>query len=99
RKALDNNELVLFYQPLVDAATKGVVGFEALVRWQHPELGLLSPAHFISAAEVSGLIVPIGAWVLRTACKQAKIWQKRVDSDLQVAVNLSARQFQQPNLV
>ena len=99
RRALENDELVLHYQPLVSAMTRQVVGFESLVRWQHPEQGLLSPAHFISTAEMSGLIVPIGTWVLQTACKQAKLWQKRSDTDLYVAVNLSARQFQQPNLV
>ena len=99
RRALENDELVLHYQPLVSALTRQVVGFESLVRWQHPEQGLLSPAHFISTAEMSGLIVPIGLWILRTACMQAKLWQKRSDRDLYVAVNLSARQFQQPNLV
>lgn len=99
RRALENEELVLFYQPLIEASTKQVVGLEALIRWQHPELGLLSPAHFINAAELSGLIVPIGAWVLSTACKQLKLWHKRIDSNLRVSVNLSARQFQQTNLV
>jgi diguanylate cyclase (GGDEF)-like protein len=98
RKALSHRDFVLFYQPVVDMRTKGIVGVEALIRWKHPELGLLSPAHFISAAESSGLIIPIGDWVLRTACKQTKMWQKKIDSDLTVAVNLSARQFQQPNL-
>ena len=98
RKALSNDELVLHYQPLVDISSKSIVGLEALIRWNHPERGLLSPAHFISAAEVSGLIVPIGNWVLVTACRQLKIWQKRIDPDLTVAVNLSARQFQQGNL-
>jgi diguanylate cyclase (GGDEF)-like protein len=99
RRAVENDELVLFYQPLVLAETKRVVGVEALIRWQHPDLGLLSPAHFISAAELSGLIVPIGNWVLRTACRQTKLWQKRIDPDLSVSVNLSARQFQQANLI
>ncbi|MEO6259302.1 MAG: diguanylate cyclase, partial [Thermoanaerobaculia bacterium] len=98
RRALSQNELVLHYQPLVDASSRNIVGLEALIRWNHPELGLLSPAHFISAAEVSGLIVPIGNWVLLTACRQLKTWQKRIDPDLTVAVNLSARQFHQGNL-
>jgi diguanylate cyclase (GGDEF)-like protein len=98
RKALSHRDFVLFYQPVVDINSKNVVGVEALIRWKHPELGLLSPAHFISAAETSGLIIPIGDWVLRTACRQAKLWQKKIDSELTVAVNLSARQFQQPNL-
>ena len=98
RKAISQNELVLHYQPLVDLSDKSIGGLEALIRWNHPELGLLSPAHFISAAEVSGLIVPIGNWVLLTACRQLKLWQKRIDPDLTVAVNLSARQFHQGNL-
>jgi EAL domain-containing protein (putative c-di-GMP-specific phosphodiesterase class I) len=98
RKAISHRELVLFYQPVADMKTKNIVGVEALIRWKHPELGMLSPAHFISVAEMSGLIIPIGDWVLRTACKQTKMWQKRIDSELTVAVNLSARQFQQPNL-
>jgi diguanylate cyclase (GGDEF)-like protein len=99
RKALSHRELVLFYQPVADMRTKSIVGVEALIRWQHPERGLVSPAHFISVAESSGLIIPIGEWVLHTACRQTKIWQKRIHSDLTVAVNLSARQFQQPNLI
>jgi len=99
RKALSQKELVLYYQPVVEVSSKNIIGVEALIRWNHPELGLLSPAHFISTAETSGLIVPIGNWVLRTACHQVKMWQKRIDSDLTVAVNLSARQFQQANIV
>ncbi len=99
RKALSNDELVLFYQPQVDAKSRAIVGVEALIRWRHPELGLLSPAHFISLAEASGLIVPIGEWVIRTACKQVKQWQRKFDHDITVAVNLSARQFQQPDVV
>ena len=74
RRAIEHHELVLHYQPLIDAQSRAILGVEALIRWQHPELGLLSPAHFISVAEVSGLIVPIGEWVLLTACKQAKSW-------------------------
>jgi len=99
RKALSHRELVLFYQPVAHMKTKNIVGVEALIRWKHPEMGMVSPAHFISVAESSGLIIPIGDWVLHTACKQAKLWQKKIDSELTVAVNLSARQFQQPNLV
>jgi diguanylate cyclase (GGDEF)-like protein len=98
RKALSHRELVLYYQPVCDMKTKNVVGVEALIRWRHPEMGLVSPAHFIPVAETSGLIIPIGDWVLRTACRQTKLWQKRIDPELTVAVNLSARQFQQPNL-
>ncbi len=99
RRALVQDELILHYQPLVAVETHRVAGFEALIRWNHPEQGLLSPAHFISVAEVSGLIVPIGQWVLRTACQQVKTWQKKFDHDLLMSVNLSARQFQQPDLV
>src|SRR5207248_9944969 len=91
RKALSHRELVLYYQPVAYMRTKSIVGVEALIRWQHPEMGLVSPAHFISVAEASGLIVPIGEWVLRTACRQVKLWQKRIDDDLTVAVTLSAR--------
>ncbi len=98
RQALQNRELVVHYQPLIDLATGRVRGAEALLRWQHPELGVVMPGDFISLAEVSGLIVPIGQWVLRTACAQASAWQKS-GYPLSVAVNLSARQFQQADLV
>ncbi|GAC1428823.1 MAG: hypothetical protein NVSMB68_00910 [Thermoanaerobaculia bacterium] len=94
RRALSGNEMVLHYQPQIDAKSGAIVGVEALVRWQHPELGLLSPAHFISVAETSGLIVPIGEWILRTACAQLKSWQRKIAHEFTVAVNLSARQFQ-----
>ncbi len=97
RRALSNDELVLYYQPLVDVVSGDIFGMEALVRWKHPQLGLLNPDRFIPAAEQSGLIVPIGKWVLREACRQAKEWQRRGRS-LLVAVNLSARQFQEPDL-
>ena len=99
RKALSQHELALYYQPLVEARTGAMIGVEALVRWLHPELGLLAPIHFIGAAEKSGLIVPIGEWILRTACKQLRAWHRKVDRDLTMSVNLSARQFQQPDLV
>ena len=99
RRALKQKELVVYYQPLIDLASGSIFGVEALVRWKHPELGLLLPAHFVSAAEVSGLIIPIGDWVLRTACRQAFIWNKRLDTELTVSVNLSARQFSQPDLL
>ncbi|HEY6844353.1 MAG TPA: EAL domain-containing protein [Thermoanaerobaculia bacterium] len=99
RKALSHRELVLYYQPVADIRTKAIVGVEALIRWRHPDMGMVSPAHFISVAETSGLIIPIGDWVLRTACRQTKLWQKRIDPELTVAVNLSARQFAQANLV
>jgi diguanylate cyclase (GGDEF)-like protein len=99
RRALKQKELAVHYQPLIDLVTETIVGVEALVRWQHPQLGLLSPSHFVSAAEASGLIIPIGDWVLRTACRQATIWNERLGTELTVSVNLSARQFSQPDLV
>jgi diguanylate cyclase (GGDEF)-like protein len=98
RRALERQEFEVYYQPRVDINTGGVVGMEALVRWQHPEMGLVLPSEFIPLAEDTGLIVPIGEWVLRTACAQAVAWQKAGSAPLSLAVNLSARQFQQPNL-
>ncbi len=98
RQALQNRELVLHYQPLIELATGRIRGAEALLRWQHPELGLVPPGEFISIAEVSGLIVPIGQWVLQTACAQAAAWRES-GYPLSVAVNLSSRQFQQADLV
>ncbi len=98
-KALEKTEFLLHYQPTVDVATNRIVGMEALVRWNHPEMGLVPPGRFISHAEESGLIVPIGEWVLKTACKQNKEWQEKGCPPLRVAVNLSARQFKQKNLV
>ncbi|MFP4013546.1 MAG: EAL domain-containing protein [Chitinispirillaceae bacterium] len=98
RKALKRNELVNFYQPQLDLATGRVSGMEALIRWKHPELGMISPAQFVPIAEETGLILPIGEWVLRTACKQAKMWHKDY-KNLVISVNLSARQFQQQDLV
>jgi diguanylate cyclase (GGDEF)-like protein len=97
RKALRNRELTLYYQPLVDVHSGVVFGAECLIRWDHPELGLLPPDRFIPTAESSGLIVPIGNWVMREACKQARAWQVR-GHELVVSVNLSPRQFQQPDL-
>jgi predicted signal transduction protein with EAL and GGDEF domain len=96
--ALERNEFLLHYQPQVDLRTGEIAGMEALVRWQHPELGLVSPAMFIPVAEDSGLIVSIGEWVLRTACAQNKAWQLAGFKPISVAVNLSARQFRQPDL-
>ncbi|MTW09123.1 EAL domain-containing protein [Pseudoduganella eburnea] len=99
RNALERNEFVLHYQPQVDLESGAIVGMEALLRWQHPELGMVPPARFIGLAEETGLIVPIGAWVLRTACLQARALQDAGFSGLRMAVNLSARQFAQPELV
>jgi diguanylate cyclase (GGDEF)-like protein/PAS domain S-box-containing protein len=99
RRALANNEFVVHYQPLVDHAQGRVSGVEALIRWQHPELGLVSPDDFIPIAEMTGLIVPIGPWVLRAACTQVRAWQLSGFPGLGVSVNLSARQFVHPELV
>jgi diguanylate cyclase (GGDEF)-like protein/PAS domain S-box-containing protein len=95
RLALKKNELFLMYQPQMDLATGRITGLEALLRWQHPELGLVSPDKFIRIAENSGLIVPIGLWVLRTACSQARRWLDEGLLSMPVAVNVSAVQFRQ----
>jgi diguanylate cyclase (GGDEF)-like protein len=95
RRALDRDELVLHYQPRVDLRSGKIVSMEGLIRWQHPQLGLVSPAQFIPLAEETGLIEPIGAWVLRTACAQNKAWQDEGLARIPVAVNLSARQLRQ----
>lgn len=104
RRALEREEFRVHYQPIVDLETGSITEVEALVRWQHPQRGLVPPAEFIPAAEETGLIVPIGRWVLEQACKQALEWQKQYppqpgDPPLKVSVNLSARQFQHPQLV
>ncbi|KOS68033.1 hypothetical protein AEA09_05350 [Lysinibacillus contaminans] len=98
-KALDNDELFLEYQPQIDLQTGRITGVEALIRWQHPEKGWISPGTFIPIAEESGLIIPIGQWVLETACYQVKLWEKEGLPPLKVAVNLSLGQLFQQDLV
>ncbi|MDQ8730555.1 EAL domain-containing protein [Bradyrhizobium sp. LHD-71] len=99
RRAMDDKELWLQYQPKVDVATGRISGVEALLRWTHPVLGLIEPATFIPVAEEAGLIVPIGKWVLRTACAQIAEWQREGLVGLSVAVNLSPRQFTHDQLL
>jgi diguanylate cyclase (GGDEF)-like protein/PAS domain S-box-containing protein len=96
RHALDHNELRVFYQPIVDTATGIPRGLEALVRWQHPQRGLVAPLDFIAIAEETGLIVDLGRWVLETACRQGAIWQRRFDRPLKMFVNVSGRQIADP---
>ena len=96
RKAIANDEFELYYQPLVKLETERICGFEALIRWKHPARGTISPLEFIPMAEETGhLIVPIGEWVLRQACREAATWP----SDIRVAVNVSPAQFRKPGLV
>ncbi|MDQ2866724.1 MAG: EAL domain-containing protein [Candidatus Eremiobacteraeota bacterium] len=97
RRALDLDEFVVFYQPQVDLRTGAVISVEALVRWNHPKSGLIQPSNFIPSAEISGLIVPLGDWVLATAAKQVRAWHGEL-GPLRLAVNLSGRQFHQPDL-
>ncbi len=99
RQAIKRQEFLLHYQPRVDLVSGEITGTEALVRWQHPVQGLLYPTTFIPVAEESGLIVPLGEWVLRTACEQNKAWQLAGLKPVSIAVNLSARQFKQQDLV
>ncbi len=98
-RALERDEFMINYQPKVNIKTGEIKGMEALVRWNHPELGLVSPSKFIPIAEDTGLIMPIGEWVLKTACAQNQAWIASGLSAIPVAVNLSLRQFQQPDLV
>ena len=101
RRGVERNEFFLLYQPIISLQTQRLAGFEALVRWQHPERGLVSPVEFIPLAEETGLIVPIGHWVMQEACQQLKEWQQAYPASfpLQMSVNLSSRQFTQPNLI
>ncbi|HEV7746637.1 MAG TPA: EAL domain-containing protein [Pyrinomonadaceae bacterium] len=99
RRAIEADELRLYYQPQVDLRTHQIVGVEALVRWQHPELGLLQPSRFIPLAEDTGLIAPLGEWGLREACRQLVLWQQDGLDALRISVNVSPCQFQQKNFV
>lgn len=96
--ALERGEFSLYYQPKIDVASRAIVGVEALIRWRHPDLGLVSPAEFIPLAEETGLIIPIGEWVLREACAQIRAWQSAGLTPAPIAVNLSARQFHQQDI-
>ncbi|MBF0124826.1 MAG: EAL domain-containing protein [Magnetococcales bacterium] len=98
RHATDRNELRLFYQPQIDLRTGELIGAEALVRWQHPHRGLISPLEFIPVAEETGLIVPIGNWVLRTACQQIASWRDQHITPVRIGVNISALQFKKQDL-
>lgn len=102
RHAVERDQLVAVYQPKVDLSVGEIAGFEALLRWRHPELGMISPAQFIPLAEETGLILPAGEWILRQACRQMKIWQQKFGTAaeaLAISVNLSARQLSDPNLL
>jgi diguanylate cyclase (GGDEF)-like protein len=98
RRAIRNEEFLVHYQPRVSVDSLTVTGVEALVRWQHPQLGLIPPSEFIPLAEDTGLIVPIGEWVLRTACLQGRRWRDQGFAPIQIAVNISARQFHDRDL-
>jgi EAL domain-containing protein (putative c-di-GMP-specific phosphodiesterase class I) len=99
RKALGNNEFIVYYQPIILMETNKIIGFEALVRWQHPDRGLLSPLDFMTVAEETGLIIPIGEWVIYEACRQLRQWQEQFPRyrDLTVSVNISSRVFSRPD--
>jgi diguanylate cyclase len=98
RRALENNEFEVYYQPQVDQRTREAVCMEALIRWRHPDRGLVSPLDFIPLAEETGLIIPIGAWILKESCRQCVEWHSMGFSNLKIAVNLSGKQFNQENL-
>ena len=99
RRALERQEFVLYYQPKIDLHSNRIVGAEALIRWQHPERGLLGPSHFMDIAEDCGLILPIGRWVLREACLQARAWRQAGLPPIAVAVNTSALEFNAPDFL
>ena len=101
RWAIERDEFRLHYQPIVTLDSGAIIGFEALIRWQHPERGLVAPAEFIPIAEETGWIIPIGRWVLEEACAQLANWQREIPmrSPLSMSVNLSGKQFSQPDLI
>jgi len=99
RKAIDAGQFALWYQPTIDVATRKIIGAEALIRWQHPERGMVFPGEFIELCEETGLIVPIGEWVLRTACAQSRQWQREGLPAIPVAINLSAQQLRGAGIV
>ncbi|MEM9275142.1 MAG: EAL domain-containing protein [Cyanobacteria bacterium P01_F01_bin.143] len=100
RLALKHQELAVYYQPIVSLNTNSLIGFEALVRWNHPKRGFVSPVEFIPVAEETGLIVPLGLWVMRSACHQFRLWQTKHSIDqLKISVNLSVKQFYQPDFI
>jgi EAL domain-containing protein (putative c-di-GMP-specific phosphodiesterase class I) len=98
RSAIDREELRLFYQPVFDVESRTLLAAEALLRWQHPSLGLVTPAEFIGVAEETGLIVSVGLWAMRSACAQLSEWRREGRPALDVSVNLSARQFREADL-
>lgn len=97
--ALEKDEFVLYYQPQINVRTGRISGVEALLRWQHPEQGLIPPARFVPILEESSLIIPVGDWVMRKACEHFRDWQDIVDEDFRIAINLSPRQFQEADLL
>jgi diguanylate cyclase (GGDEF)-like protein len=99
QRALDHQEFITYYQPIVDLQTEKICGFEALIRWQHPDRGLVSPAEFIPCMEETGLIVQVGMVVLRQACQQLYVWEQQGWTDLTMSVNLSVRQYSSPTLL
>lgn len=104
RRAIERQEFIVYYQPIICLSTGRISSFEALVRWKHPQGGLVPPDHFIPVAEATGLIVPLGFWVLENSCRQLKLWQEKSAQrgevfDITMSVNLSVKQFSQPNLI
>lgn len=98
RWAIERNEFQIYYQPIISLQAKQIIGFEALIRWNHPKRGLVHPSEFIPVAEETGLIVPLGEWMLKASCRQIKVWQEMGFNNLRVSVNFSAHQFQNRNL-